>query len=53
MSKWKCEICGYVYDSEAGEPNKGIEPDTNFEDFPDSYKCPLCGASKSMFKQIE
>ncbi len=52
MSKWKCKLCGYVYDDEVGEPDRGIEPGTNFEDLSDSYKCPICGAAKSMFTEI-
>ncbi|MCF0226004.1 MAG: rubredoxin [Methanobrevibacter sp.] len=52
MSRWKCILCGYVYDSEKGEPDEGIEPGIKFEDLPDSYKCPMCSASKDMFKEI-
>ncbi len=53
MAKWKCKLCGYVYDSEKGEPDRNIEPGTPFEELPDSYKCPVCGAAKSMFTKIE
>lgn len=52
MSKWKCKLCGYIYDSEEGLPEKGYEPGTEFESLPDSFKCPRCGAAKKMFKEI-
>ncbi len=49
MEKYVCLLCGYVYDPEVGEPDEGIEAGTAFENLPDDYKCPLCGASKSQF----
>lgn len=49
MEKYVCLLCGYVYDPEIGEPDEGIEAGTAFENLPDDYKCPLCGASKSQF----
>ena len=52
MSKWKCSVCGYIYDSEKGIPEKGIEGGTEFEDLPDDFKCPRCGAGKALFKQL-
>lgn len=53
MAKWKCKICGYIYDDKQGEPQRNIEPGTPFESLPDSYKCPVCGAAKKMFIKIE
>ena len=53
MAKWKCIVCGYIYDEEEGDPNNGIAPGTKFEDLPDDWVCPLCGASKDMFEKIE
>ena len=38
MSKWKCSVCGYIYDSEKGIPEKGIEAGTEFEDLHDDFK---------------
>ena len=52
MSKWKCTVCGYIYDSEEGISEKGIEPGPEFEDLPDNFKCPRCGAGKALFKQL-
>ncbi len=44
MAKWKCIVCGYIYDEDEGDPpDSGIEPGTKFEDLPDDWVCPLCG----------
>ncbi len=51
MKKYVCSICGYVYDEEAGDPENGIEPGTKWEDLPDDWVCPLCGAGKDMFEE--
>ena len=51
MDKYVCKICGYVYDPEAGDPDNGIKPGTKFEELPDNWVCPLCGASKSDFEK--
>ena len=53
MRKFKCSICGYVYDESAGNSGKGIAPGTKWEDIPGDFTCPLCGASKSMFKPVD
>ena len=52
MDKWKCGLCDYVYDPAAGDPDGGIAPGTSFEDLPDSWVCPWCGAPKNVFKKI-
>jgi len=49
MEKWTCTVCGYVYDPTVGDPDNDIEPGTPFEQLPDSWVCPLCGAGKDMF----
>jgi len=51
MSKYKCTVCGYVYDPQNGDPSSGIKPGTPFEDLPDDWLCPSCGADKSAFKK--
>jgi rubredoxin len=52
QAKWMCSGCYYVYDPELGEPETGISPGTPFEEIPDDYRCPVCGAPKSMFDKI-
>jgi rubredoxin len=49
MDKYKCTICGYLYDPEEGDPSDGIAPGTPFEKLPDDYICPVCGAGKDEF----
>jgi rubredoxin len=52
MKKYKCLICGYEYDPEVGDPANGVAPGTAFEDIPDDWTCPVCGASKDDFEEI-
>ncbi len=52
MEKWECTVCGWIYDPAKGDPSQGIEPGTPFEELPDSWVCPECGAPKSMFEKI-
>ena len=49
MKKFRCIICGYVYDPVEGDPEGGIAPGTPFEDIPGDWECPVCGVSKSEF----
>jgi rubredoxin len=49
MKKYICDICDYVYDPASGDPDNGIAPGTSFEDLPETWVCPLCGASKDQF----
>ena len=51
--KYKCNVCGYIYDSEKGDPDGGIKSGTPFDEIPDSWVCPVCGASKDMFAKME
>jgi rubredoxin-NAD+ reductase len=52
LQKWVCNICGYEYDEEKGDPDHGIEPGTRWEDVPDDWECPECGAKKSEFEMV-
>ena len=52
MKKYKCTICGYVYDPERGDPESNIKPGTAFEDLPENWVCHICGADKDQFEQI-
>jgi rubredoxin len=53
MDKYVCTVCGYVYDPAEGDPDGGIEPGTPFENIPDDWVCPVCGASKDEFEKEE
>jgi len=52
MSKYRCQICGYIYDPEQGDPDGGIKAGTPFEALPDNWVCPVCGAAKSEFEKL-
>ena len=51
MAKYVCTICGFIYDEAKGIPVAGIAPGTRWEDLPEDWVCPLCGAAKSEFKK--
>ncbi|NOX34689.1 MAG: rubredoxin [Deltaproteobacteria bacterium] len=51
MDKYVCGPCGYVYDPDDGDPDNGIDPGTSFEDLPDDWCCPICGAEKDDFEK--
>ncbi len=52
MKKYVCDICGYVYDPDKGDPDSGIAPGTAFEDIPADWVCPLCGVGKDDFSPV-
>ena len=51
--QWICESCGFIYDPADGDPDGGIPPGTRFQDIPDDWSCPVCGAEKSEFVLLE
>lgn len=51
--KYICIVCGWIYDEEKGSPADGIPPGTRWQEVPDSWVCPECGANKSDFDMIE
>jgi len=53
MKKYICKVCGYVYDPQVGDPNGGIKPGTPFEQIPETWVCPVCGAAKSDFEELK
>ena len=53
MKKWRCLICDFVYEEAKGIPDEGIAPGTRWEDVPDTWTCPDCGAGKSDFQMVE
>ena len=52
MDKYRCIPCGWIYDPAKGAPENGIVAGTPFEELPDDWSCPLCGAEKSQFEKI-
>jgi len=51
--KWQCYFCGYIYDEAVGDPEGGIAAGTRWEDIPEDWVCPGCGATKSDFAMME
>lgn len=51
MKQMVCSVCTYTYDEAKGIPEAGIAPGTRWEDLPDGWKCPWCGAGKEMFRE--
>ncbi|MCK5832487.1 rubredoxin [bacterium] len=47
--KYVCDICSWEYDPETGDPDNGVAAGTAFEDIPDDWTCPVCGATKDQF----
>ena len=52
MTTYVCNICGYTYNPEVGDPDNGIAPGTPFEALPDDYVCPVCGVGKDNFTDV-
>lgn len=52
MNSYVCEVCGYIYDPAAGDPDEGIGPGTAFDDLPDDWVCPECGVGKGDFAPV-
>jgi rubredoxin len=48
-----CIICGWIYQEEEGDPGEGLAPGTRWEDVPEFWVCPDCGAGKEDFEMIE
>lgn len=53
MKKYMCLICGFIYDEEKGWLGDGIPPGTRWEDVPEDWVCPECGATKEDFEMVE
>ncbi len=53
MAKYECVVCGWIFDEDIGDPDGGINPGTKWEDVPDDWVCPMCGASRVDFELID
>ena len=52
MGKYRCTVCGYIYDPVVGDFSQGIVAGTKFESLPDTWVCPECGVGKDMFEKL-
>jgi len=53
MDKYVCKVCVYIYEPEKGDSSSGIAPGTAFEDLPEDWVCPKCGAEKEYFEKLD
>ena len=53
MDKYRCSVCGTIYDPAKGTPARNIPPGTPFEDLPANWQCPVCGSSKDKLAKME
>ena len=52
MQKYRCIVCGWVYNPDEGYADDGISPGTPFEDLPEDFVCPICGVGKDQFEPL-
>jgi rubredoxin len=52
MDKYRCIVCGYIYDPLKGDPDNGVAAGTAFKDLPDNWVCPECGVGKDSFEKV-
>jgi rubredoxin len=52
MKRYRCTVCNHVYDPALGDPDTGVPPGTPFENLPDDWTCPECGATKEDFEPM-
>lgn len=52
MKKFRCLVCGYIYDEAEGDPSNDIAPGTTFADLPADWECPICLVGKDQFEEI-
>ena len=52
MDKYKCLVCGYIYDPAVGDSTQGVPAGTLFEDLSDTWVCPECGVGKDQFEKV-
>jgi len=53
LRKYRCTVCGYVYDPTKGDDTSGVPPGTSFAKLPADWVCPVCGAAKELFEPVE
>uniref|UniRef100_A0A7V3YHZ1 Rubredoxin-like domain-containing protein n=1 Tax=Candidatus Caldatribacterium californiense TaxID=1454726 RepID=A0A7V3YHZ1_9BACT len=52
VERYRCKVCGYIYDSRFGDPDSGIPAGTRFADLPETWVCPICGVGKDQFERV-
>ena len=49
----ECLACGYCYVPSDGVPAAGVGPGTPFDELPEDFTCPACGAPRERFVPLE
>jgi len=52
VAQYKCLVCGYIYNEDAGDPSHNVSPGTVWRKLPEDWVCPICGADKSEFEKV-
>ncbi len=52
MTRYECQLCGYVYDPAEGDSTNEIDSGTAFDELPEDWTCPDCGAAKRDFEPL-
>lgn len=53
MKRYRCPVCGYIYDPKTGDESRDVPPGTAFEDLPSGWPCPVCGATRDEFEEYD
>lgn len=53
LTKFKCTICGHIYNPMVGDPDSGIAAGTPFEEIPNDWVCPICGVGKEDYIKMK
>ena len=51
--EFMCVVCGFIYSEADGLPEDGFAPGTRWDDIPEDWVCPECGAGKDEFEMVE
>lgn len=52
LDRYECKACGYVYEPLRGDDSNDIPAGVAFEQLPEPWRCPVCGARKSAFSNV-
>lgn len=53
LKNYQCKLCEYNYDEKIGDEEEHFHPGMRFEDIPDDWTCPVCGAEKTSFFELK
>ncbi len=53
MKRYRCPVCGYIYDPETGDELSGVASGTAFVDLPSDWSCPVCGIPGDEFEEYD